>query len=112
MIGAEILQNLFDQRKVLSDIIINSSPKNDDQRKQLQALMKSRDAITGMINQIIAKKFNEAAGGLSDKVSNLKKLTDRLNKLNKTIDDVNTAIQITDQIIKVVTSILALAISL
>jgi uncharacterized protein YdcH (DUF465 family) len=112
MMGSEILQNLFDERDALSDMIIEISPKNDSQRKQLQTLMKRRDAITGAINQIIAKKFDESADGLAGKIIALNKLTDQLNKLDKTIDNVNAAIQIADQIIKVAVSILALAASL
>jgi uncharacterized protein YdcH (DUF465 family) len=109
MIGSEILQNLFDERDALSDMIIEIQPRSDDERKQLQTLMRHRDSITGVINQIIAKNFNEAAAGLADKASALEKLTERLNQLNKTIGNVGTAIQVADEIIKVAVSIMALA---
>ena len=108
MMGSEILQNLFDERDALSDMIINANPRNDEERNLLQNLMKRRDRITGAINTIIAKTFNEATAGLADKLSDLEKLTEKLNKLSKTIDNVKAAIQIADQIIQVALSILAL----
>ncbi|MGA3281361.1 MAG: hypothetical protein ABSD50_10305 [Smithella sp.] len=113
MKGSEILQNLFDERDALSDIIINSTPKNDNDQKKMQAVMQQRDTITGAINQIIANKFNEvAATGLADKISDLAKLTDKLNALDKTLKNIDTVIQIADQSIKLITSIIAIAVVL
>lgn len=112
MNGSEILQNLFDEQDALSDMIINNTPQNENDQK-LQTLMKQRDTITGAINQIIANKFNEvAATGLEDQISNLAKLTDKLNALDKTMKNIDTAIQIADQSIKLITSIIAIAVVL
>ena len=111
MMGAELMKNLFDQRDALSDMIIEIKPRNEEERNQLRTLMQRRDGITGAINQIIAQKFNEVAEGLEDKISALKELTDRLNQLGRKIDQVQAAIQIADQTLKLISAILALAVS-
>ena len=111
MMRADTLQNLFDARDKLSDMIISLKPENDDQRKQLERLMQRNDRITGAINQVIAAKFNEVANGLAEKVSNLEQQTAALNKLNNVINDVQNAIQIADEIIKLVIGILQIAAS-
>jgi len=112
MKGLDILNNLEEQRDQLSEMIINNTPVNKTQMEQLQTLMDQRDAITGAINQIIASKFNEAAAGLAEKVSALEKLTEKLKKLNKTMDNIDNAIKIGDQIIGLITSIVAIALIL
>jgi ABC-type transporter Mla subunit MlaD len=107
---SEILQNLVDARSALSDMIINNTPTTDEEKKNFQNLMRRRDTITGEINQIVVNKFNETVGQLPDKVSSLEKFTDQLNDLDKKIDNINNAIQIADQIIGLVTSIVSIAV--
>ena len=109
MMRTDVLQNLFAQRDAIASMIINIKPRNDSERKRLQALMQRRDRITGAINQVIAAQFNEAAKGLADAVSALEKKTEALNSLGKTIDDVNTWIKTVDEIIQLVVAILSLA---
>ena len=111
MMKSDILQNLFDARSALSDMIINNTPTTDDQKNNFQLLMKRHDTITGQINQIVANKFNETIGQLPDKVSLLEKLTDQLNDLNKKMDKIDDAIKIADQIIGLTTSIIAIAVT-
>ena len=108
MMRSDVLQNLFAQRDLISDMIIDLKPKKPSERDQLQALMQRRDRITGAINQVIAANFNEAANGLADKISALEKKTDQLSKLGKTIDNVKTWIKVVDEIIQLVVTILAL----
>jgi hypothetical protein len=61
MMGSEILQNPIEERYALSKMIIESDSQNYDQRKQLQALMDRRDAVTGAINYVSANRFDGSA---------------------------------------------------
>jgi len=111
MTKTDTLQYLFGARDAVSNMIINSTPDSDDERKQLRNLMQRRDRLTGAINQVITSEFNEAAKGLDDQVSAFENKTEELNGLGKTINDVEKWIEVVDAIVQLAAKVISVASS-
>jgi len=108
MSKTEILDTLFGARDRLSDMIIDLKP-TADHKPLLQKLVQRRDLLTGAIGQLIRSAFDEASANLADSLAALEKQTDVLTGLSNTLDQVAVAIQVTDQIVQLVMSVVKLA---
>ena len=105
----ETLDMLLGARDTLTGWIVELSPQDPDQNRELQKLLQRRDRITGLVQSVIEAAFKEATSGLAEAVANLEKATDQLGGLQQTLDNIGRAIAFTDNVIQMATNALKIA---
>ena len=109
----DVLGDLINTSDALSDRIIALSPPSTDHTSPewiaLQSLMRERDKINGVINQLIESAFNQVADGLDAQAAQLKQETDGLTKIKQTLDTVDDVVKVADAIVQVASKIVSMA---
>lgn len=103
----EILDTLFGDRDVLTDLIIDLAPKTPAEKQLLQGLVARRDRLSMTIQDVINSDITTSTSGLDSAMNQLNDATASLDALKHDFDGVANAISIVDQIVKLVTSLLA-----
>lgn len=103
----EILDTLFGDRDVLTDLIIKLSPANTAQQKQLQDLIVRRDRLSMVIQDVINSDIASSTKGITAAVKQLDDASAKLAALGKTFDDIASAIELTDQVVNVVAAVVS-----
>jgi hypothetical protein len=106
----DVLDQLFDIRDRLSDLLIELKPETAEEREEFNRLQRRRDGITGAIAQIIATDFKNSGPDLARMIDDLEARAKDLCKVKKTIDGVKDGIQIADQVAQLVTAIIKLVL--
>lgn len=105
----EILDTLFGDRDVLTDLIIKLSPTNLAEQKQLENLMMRRDRLSMVIQDVINSDIVMSTPGIDAAVQQLDAASAELGGLAKTFEEVVGAISLADQLVKVATSLVLAA---
>ena len=120
MTKTDVLDQLFEVRDRLSDLIIELSPKTPpktppetpEERAEFDRLVRRRDGINGLVAQVIATAFQNASADLAHKVDELEAKARELGRVQKNIEGVKHGIQIADDVVMLVGSLLKLVAAL
>ncbi len=103
----DVLDQLFDARDALTDVIIHTSPAPGDQAgaDTLEQLLQSRDRLTHAIAQVIATEIKASGDQVAQAVAKLGDLNKQLQNLAASIDAAKTGIAITAQVLNVLAQV-------
>lgn len=104
---SDLLDTLFGARDQISDVLIETVPTSPDELQMVRQLFMRRDRLSGLINQVLETMFKPR--DIAGELDALDQISGKLARVARNISGVRDAIDLTDQAIKVVTSLVALA---
>jgi hypothetical protein len=103
----EILDNLFGDRDVLTDMIIALSPTTPTESQALQTLMVRRDRLTAVIQETIDADIDQTTPGIVGATQKVADASKELGTLASAFASIASAISLVDQIVQTITALLA-----
>src|SRR5438552_2707091 len=103
----DIISKLNDLYTSLNGIIIDSSPKNDEERQQLRQLLAKRDELRDTIKKALSAGFANDVTKLNQASDDITAAAGKIDAAKGTLETAKTALAATAQVIAVVAQVIA-----
>jgi hypothetical protein len=93
------LDELLAAREQVDTLVNSLAPSSDEEVAEVRSLRERSEALTVTINDALAQPIPGLTKGMAERISELKRASDRLLRIEHNIIGVKEAIALTDQIV-------------